>query len=145
MKPRHIVQMAIIGVLIVAIVIGNAIVLEPQMEQNISGQQSLFEEILNFHPFPADKNTISAARAEGQALSKQIVEEGSVLVKNNGVLPLDKNEDDRVNVAPASERLSAEAALITSDLSRFAAERPKAKSQSLASTETASMTITVIL
>ena len=98
MKPRHIVQMAIIGVLIVAIVIGNAIVLEPQMEQNISGQQSLFEEILNFHPFPADKNTISAARAEGQALSKQIVEEGSVLVKNNGVLPLDKNEDDRVNV-----------------------------------------------
>ncbi|MBQ3165935.1 MAG: hypothetical protein IJC01_01225, partial [Clostridia bacterium] len=98
MKPRHIVQMVIIGVLIVAIVIGNAIVLEPQMEQNISGQQSLFEEILNFHPFPADKNTISAARAEGQALSKQIVEEGSVLVKNNGVLPLDKNEDDRVNV-----------------------------------------------
>lgn len=98
MRASHVIQMIVIVVLITALVIGNTIVLEPQMEQNITGQQSLFEEILNFHPFPADQNTINAARAEGQALSKQIVEEGSVLVKNNGVLPLDKDVHTQVNV-----------------------------------------------
>ena len=98
MRVSHVVQMIVILVLIATLVVGNTILLEPQMEQNITGQQSLFEEILNFHPFPADDSTINAARAEGQALSKQIVQEGSVLVKNNGVLPLDIEEVSQVNV-----------------------------------------------
>ena len=98
MRAGKLIQVIVIFVLITATVIGNVVLLQPQMEQNITGQQSLFEEILNFHPFPADQNTINAARAEGQALSKQIVQEGSVLVKNNGVLPLDKSEVSQVNV-----------------------------------------------
>lgn len=98
MNTGKVIQVIVIFVLIIATVVGNVILLDPQMEQNITGQQSLFEEILNFHPFPADQSTINAAREEGQALSKQIVQEGSVLVKNNGVLPLDKNEDSQLNV-----------------------------------------------
>jgi hypothetical protein len=98
MRAGKLIQVIVIFVLIAATVVGNIVLLEPQMEQNITGQQSLFEEILNFHPFPADQNTINAARAEGQALSKQIVQEGSVLVKNNGVLPLDREEVTQLNV-----------------------------------------------
>ena len=99
MRVSHVVQMIVIFVLITALVVGNTILLEPQMEQNITGQQSLFEEILNFHPFPTDQNTVNAARAEGQALSNQIVREGSVLVKNNnGTLPLDASLVTQVNV-----------------------------------------------
>ena len=98
MKAGHLIQMIIIAVLITALVVGNTIVLEPQMEQNITGQQALFEEILNFHPFPQDSSTINAARQGGQDLSKEIVQEGSVLVKNNGVLPLDPSVHTEVNV-----------------------------------------------
>ena len=69
------------------------------MESNITGLQAYFEEVLNFHPFPANDSAINAARAEGQELSKQIVQEGSVLVKNdNNVLPLDINTHTQVNV-----------------------------------------------
>ena len=99
MKVGHLVQMIIIAVIIVALVVGNTIVLEPQMESNITGLQAYFEEVLNFHPFPANDSAINAARAEGQELSKQIVQEGSVLVKNdNNVLPLDINTHTQVNV-----------------------------------------------
>ena len=98
MKAGHIVQFVIIIVLITALVVGNTIVLEPQMESNITGLQAMFEEVLNFHPFPQDTNTINQARQGGQELSKQIIQEGSVLVKNNGVLPLDKDVHTQVNV-----------------------------------------------
>ena len=98
MRTGKLIQVIVIFVLITAIVIGNVVLLEPQMEQNITGQQSLFEEILNFHPFATNESTVNAARAEGQALSKQIVQEGSVLVKNNGVLPLDKSDVSKLNV-----------------------------------------------
>ena len=98
MKAGHLIQMIIIAVLITALVIGNNIVLEPQMASNIDGLQAYFEEVLNFHPFPQSTDTINQARQGGQELSKQIIQEGSVLVKNNGVLPLDISAVDQVNV-----------------------------------------------
>lgn len=98
MKVIHIVQFIVIGVLITALIIGNVIVLEPQMESNITGLQGLFEEVLNFHPFPQDSEMLNQSRQGGQELSKQIIQEGSVLVKNNGVLPLDIDDVNKVNV-----------------------------------------------
>ena len=98
MKIAQIVQLVVIFVLITALVIGNVIVFEPQMASNITGLQSFFEEVLNFHPFPVDNNTINEARKGGQELSEQIVKEGSVLVKNNGVLPLSLDDASDVNV-----------------------------------------------
>ena len=38
-----------------------------------------------------DKQTVSQASEEGEALAEDVMEEGAVLVKNNGVLPLDQN------------------------------------------------------
>ena len=98
MRVSHLVQMIVIVVLLTTFIVGNCILLEPQMESNITGLQAYFEEVLNFHPFETSDNTINEARKEGQELSKQIVQEGSVLVKNNGVLPLDKNDVTQVNV-----------------------------------------------
>ena len=98
MKIGQIVQVVVIFVLITALVIGNVIVFEPQMASNITGLQSYFEEVLGFHPFPVDSNTINEARKGGQELSEQIIKEGSVLVKNNGVLPLSSDAVSQVNV-----------------------------------------------
>ena len=98
MTKGKLVQVIIIMVLITALVIGNCIVLDPQMESNITGLQAYFEEVLNFHPFGSNDSTINEARKGGQELSKQIVQEGSVLVKNNGVLPLDSSVHTFVNV-----------------------------------------------
>ena len=98
MKIGQIIQLVVIVILITALVIGNVIVLEPQMASNITGLQALFEEVLGFHPFAANSNTINEARKGGQELSEQIIKEGSVLVKNNGVLPLDINTTSQVNV-----------------------------------------------
>ena len=98
MKIRQAVQLVVIAILVTALVIGNVIVFEPQMASNITGLQAMFEEVLNFHPFAANSNTINEARKGGQELSEQIIKEGSVLVKNNGVLPLDAGEVSQVNV-----------------------------------------------
>ena len=98
MKVGQIVQLVVIAILITALVIGNVIVLEPQMASNITGLQALFEEVLNFHPFAVSSNTINEARKGGQELSEQIIREGSVLVKNNGVLPLSIETASQVNV-----------------------------------------------
>ena len=98
MKISQIVQLVVIAILIIALVIGNNIVLEPQMASNITGLQGYFEEVLNFHPFPQDSSMLNESRQGGQELSKQIVQEGSVLVKNNGTLPLDRDSVTKVNV-----------------------------------------------
>jgi beta-glucosidase len=98
MKVRQIVQLVVIAILITALVIGNVIVLEPQMASNITGLQALFEEVLGFHPFAVNSNTINEARKGGQELSEQIIQEGSVLVKNNGALPLAIDTTTQVNV-----------------------------------------------
>ena len=42
MKIRQIVQIVVIAILITALVIGNVIVLEPQMASNITGLQAFF-------------------------------------------------------------------------------------------------------
>ena len=98
MKIGQIVQIVVIVILITALVIGNVIVFEPQMASNITGLQAMFEEVLGFHPFAANSNTVNEARKGGQELSEQIIKEGSVLVKNNGVLPLSLDETSQVNV-----------------------------------------------
>lgn len=98
MKVGQIVQIVVIAILITALVIGNVIVFEPQMASNITGLQALFEEVLNFHPFAGNSNTINEARKGGQELSEQIIKEGSVLVKNNGALPLSLDTVSQVNV-----------------------------------------------
>ncbi len=98
MKVGQIVQLVVIAILITALVIGNVIVFEPQMASNITGLQAFFEEVLNFHPFAANSNTVNEARKGGQELSEQIIQEGSVLVKNNGVLPLSLDTVSNVNV-----------------------------------------------
>ena len=98
MKVGQIVQIVVIAILITALVIGNVIVLEPQMASNITGLQAFFEEVLNFHPFAVNSSTINEARKGGQELSEQIIQEGSVLVKNNGALPLALDTVSQVNV-----------------------------------------------
>ena len=98
MKVGQIVQLVVIAILITALVIGNVIVFEPQMASNITGLQAFFEEVLNFHPFAANSNTVNEARKGGQELSEQIIQEGSVLVKNNGALPLELSVVSNVNV-----------------------------------------------
>lgn len=46
-----------------------------------------------------DKGAVSLTANEGQKLSAQIVEEGVVLLRNeDGVLPLNKSENNKVNV-----------------------------------------------
>ncbi len=98
MKIGQIVQIVVIVILITALVIGNVIVFEPQMASNITGLQALFEEVLGFHPFAVNSSTINEARKGGQELSEQIIQEGSVLVKNNGALPLSFDTTSQVNV-----------------------------------------------
>lgn len=60
---------------------------------------SLIIIIILFSIVSENNSTITWLNSsEGQALSKQIVSEGSVLVKNNGVLPLNKKTATQVNV-----------------------------------------------
>lgn len=98
LKLKHVLQLGTVAVLVTALGIGNSIVLEPTLAQNITGLQPLFEEWLGFSTSAGNDATINASRAEGQELSKDIVKEGSVLVKNNGVLPLDYGTTQAVNV-----------------------------------------------
>ena len=68
MRVGSIVQIVIIFVLITALIIGNAIVLEPQMESNITGLQAYFEEVLNFHPFAQSDDQLNLSRQGGHAV-----------------------------------------------------------------------------
>ncbi|MBO5328571.1 MAG: glycoside hydrolase family 3 C-terminal domain-containing protein [Clostridia bacterium] len=83
------IQLAVIVVLMVVMIVANNILLDPTLAQNITGLLC---------PPMVDEEAVAAARAEGQDLSKDIVVEGTVLVKNNGVLPLDYDEASQVNV-----------------------------------------------
>lgn len=89
LKVGQWVQFAVIVVLIVAMIVANNILLDPTLAQNITGLLC---------PPTVNEEAVDAARAEGQELSKDIVVEGSVLVKNNGVLPLDYDDASEVNV-----------------------------------------------
>ena len=51
------------------------------------------------HPPIVDSLAAGAAASEGEALAEEVMTEGAVLVKNdNGVLPLDPEADDSVDV-----------------------------------------------
>ncbi|MBR1891729.1 MAG: glycoside hydrolase family 3 C-terminal domain-containing protein [Clostridia bacterium] len=89
LKVGHYIQFGIIAVLIAVIIVANSILLEPTLAQNITG-------LLCAPSVSAE--SLAADRASGQALSEQIVTEGVVLTKNNGVLPLDRDEASEVNV-----------------------------------------------
>lgn len=83
-----IVQYAIAVVLAVALIIGTCVAFYFDTEINTV-----------LAPPIVDKESYNVATVEGQKLSAQIVEEGSVLLRNeNGTLPLDKTEDSKVNV-----------------------------------------------
>lgn len=78
----------LIVILIVGLIVGNAVLYS-------------FEDQVNSFLCPpiADGAKLEEARAGGETLSKQIVEESSVLVKNeNGTLPLDLETNKKVNV-----------------------------------------------
>ncbi len=89
LKVGRIIGLAGIVIALVGTIVGNSILLEPTLKQNITGLLC---------PPNVDKGALEATRAEGQQLSQQIVQDGSVLVKNNGVLPLDATTVTQVNV-----------------------------------------------
>ncbi len=89
LKVGRLIGLTGIAAVIVGTVIGNSILLEPTMKQNVTGLLC---------PPIVDTGALESTRAEGQALSNQIVQDGSVLVKNNGVLPLDITDVSAVNV-----------------------------------------------
>lgn len=88
-KPKHIVGLSASAAIIAIMTIANCILLEPTLAQKITSW---------ICPPNIDSNAVEQSRAEGQELSKNIVKEGSVLVKNNGVLPLNPIDDASVNV-----------------------------------------------
>ena len=89
---KRIVLRAVSSVVLVGVgaglFVGNKIALVDQ-ERNISS-------ILN--PPIVKEDAVKESRSSGQKMAKKIVEEGSVLLKNNGVLPLNKANDAYVNV-----------------------------------------------
>ena len=84
---KSIISLVLIGVLAFGVVVGNQLV-------------GLFESNLNsfLSPPMADEEALAISSAFGQQISSQILEEGTVLLKNDGVLPLDKGVDTKVNV-----------------------------------------------
>lgn len=78
----------LIAILIVGVIVGNCVMYN-------------FEDTITSYLCPPiiDEQAAAAARASGEELSKQIAQEGCVLVKNDGkTLPLDATENSRVNV-----------------------------------------------
>jgi beta-glucosidase len=75
--------------IIAVMALANVVLLAPTFAQKITSW---------ICPPVIDSEAVEQSRATGQELSKNIVLEGSVLVKNNGVLPLDPISDSSVNV-----------------------------------------------
>lgn len=84
MTKNNIIKLSLNGffivVLIVALIVGNNIAFK--YEQEISSLLS---------PPIVDEEAMEQSSATGQEMSKRIMEEGAVLLKNNGTLPLDKS------------------------------------------------------
>ena len=86
---KLIVSCVIIVALIVAFSVGNAIAFK---------YESVIDSAL-VKPVPLDEETTSVIAASGQKMAQRIVEEGTVLLKNeNETLPLSTEETPRVNV-----------------------------------------------
>lgn len=75
---KKIIGSIIVVALVVIMIVADSILLEAGTAQRITGFLCKPE---------VDEEALNASRQEGQALSKQIETEGSVLVKNDGVLP----------------------------------------------------------
>ncbi len=85
---KRIICLPIILIVVVATIIGNVVA-------------NYFANEINslLCPPMTDNSALEAASAEGQALSREIIKEGTVLVKNeDNVLPLDRVENRKVNV-----------------------------------------------
>ena len=86
-RVKYVINFAGMLVVIASAVIGNVIC-------------NIFESQINSFLCPPisnnSNNEISAA--SGEELAKNIVLDGAVLAKNNGVLPLNKSEDNKVNI-----------------------------------------------
>lgn len=88
-KVKKIIGFAGIGVISTVMIVANCIILEPTLAQNITGLLC---------PPMIDSEALESTRQGGQDLSNQIVQEGSVLVKNeNATLPL-SDSITKVNV-----------------------------------------------
>ena len=88
-KISHGVMLAANAIILTALAIGNNIVFDPSLESGITGMLCP-PQIFNI--------STDTTRNEGQELANDIQREGSVLLKNNGVLPLDKSKTSKVNV-----------------------------------------------
>lgn len=84
MSKRNIIKLCVNGfliiVLVVALIVGNCIAFN--FEQEISTLIA---------PPIIDEEAMEHSSATGQEMSKRIMEEGAVLLKNDGILPLSKN------------------------------------------------------
>ncbi|MBO6285156.1 MAG: glycoside hydrolase family 3 C-terminal domain-containing protein, partial [Bacilli bacterium] len=83
----RIVSVATLAAIGTGLVIGNKIALDQESNLNSLLCPPLVQE-----------DALERSRESGQEMAKQIIEEGSVLLKNNGVLPLEKSTSDCVNV-----------------------------------------------
>ena len=90
MKVKHIVGLAVIAVIVAFFIVANCILFEPTMSTVVSAQLC--------PPVTIPILEEDEASSEGQAMSREIVEQGTVLAKNNGVLPLSLETDSKVNV-----------------------------------------------
>ena len=85
---KLIVNFALIAILVIGMIVGNVIVF--RYEQEVSSLLS---------PPIVDNETVELSSSTGQAMSKRIMEEGAVLLKNdNNCLPLNYAETKNVNV-----------------------------------------------
>lgn len=80
-----------------ASIIGSAIILVIVLALNVA--VGLFHSLIDANVIGyKDSENSSAARADGQQLAEQIQGEGTVLVKNNGLLPMKSAALEKVNV-----------------------------------------------
>ncbi len=96
MKPtkRKVIMWSICFPVIIALIVGVVIANSYAISKQDTITSALCPPIIT-----TDEQTTNATRAEGQALSDQLVQEGSVLVKNTDkTLPLDVENDTKVNV-----------------------------------------------
>lgn len=92
MKAKHIVGFVVIAIIVAFFIAADCILFEPSMSNIISAQLCPPVEVETF------EDDEEGGLSQGQAMSREIVEEGTVMVKNNGVLPLSRAEVSKVNV-----------------------------------------------
>lgn len=93
MKVKHIIGVVIIAILVAFFIVADCILLEPTMRTTVTGL------LCSPEPLPVLSDDDDDESGGGQAVSRKVVEEGAVLVRNeNSVLPLSFEKDKQVNV-----------------------------------------------